>query len=189
MVEQTLDTNYAPDNIAADLDFTHALPLRSAVANDEGLHAILVFALGHDSAGGYDQRVLLAKQEGWLAHDFAEPPNMAMQRGTLARALVQVLGIRGGLIMRAVGPIPRYATRELVAAEIFPAGSTANQTLTGLEFIGAMGNARDFLSQREFAAQKRLEGEQPPPAPAPADPAAPPEAPEAPAQAPAANPG
>ncbi|MFN0011226.1 MAG: hypothetical protein ACKVS8_06225 [Phycisphaerales bacterium] len=180
MVEQTLETNYAADDVAADLEFTHGLPVKSAIANDEGLHALIVFALGQDTTGGYEQRVALAKQEGWLAEDFDEPPNMAMQRGTLARALVQVLGIRGGLVMRLIGPNPRNATRELVDAEIFPPGGTANQTLTGLEFLGALGNARDFLTRREFAALKKLEAQQPPPDPADAD---------APAQAPAANPG
>lgn len=169
MVEQTLNTNYAPDDVAADLEFTHSLPLHSAVANDESLHAVIVFALNQDTCGSYERRLELAKGEGWLPADFAEPPNMAMQRGTLARALVQIMHIRGGLIMRLTGPIPRYATRELVDAGVFSQGSTENQTLTGLELIAALSRARDYIDQREADAARRAA---PPATPAPAQPAA-----------------
>lgn len=173
MVDQTLDTNYAADDITADLAFTHTLPLRSAVANDEGLHALIAFACDEDKARSYDERVAFAKEKQWLPADFAEPANMAMQRGTLARALVQIMHLRGGLMMRLVGPVPRYATRELVDAEVFASGTTENQTLTGLELIGAMSRARDYLEDREARAAARA---------APPEPAAPPPAPAAPSE-------
>lgn len=178
LVDQTLDTNYASDDVAADLAFTHALPLQSAVANDEGLHAVIVFALDEDPARNYEDRVALAKERQWLPQDFSEPANMAMQRGTLARMLVQIMQVRGGLMMRLVGPIPRYATRELVDAEVFSSGSTENQTITGLELIGALGKARDHIDEREAKAAARAAP--PPPASAPPVPAQPDEpAPEA----------
>ena len=181
LVERTLDTNYADDDIAADLDFTHSLPLRSAVANDEGLHAVISFAFDEDKARSYDERVAFAKEHRWLPQGFSEPANMAMQRGTLARMLVQIMHVRGGLMMRLVGPIPRYATRELVDAEVLSSGSTENQTLTGLELIGALGKARDYIDEREARAAARAAPPMPADAPpAPAEPA--PEPPAAPAR-------
>ena len=177
-ITQPLSTNYAPGDVGAALEFQEAMTTRSAVSNDEGLHAVIELALTGDQMTSYEQRVALAKQEGWLDPDFDEPADLAMQRGTLARAICVALHIKGGIIMRTFGPSGRYATRELVDARIFPEGVTSNQTITGLELVGALGRARDYVTIREAAEAARNA----PPAP-PAEEPAPPEQPAPPADA------
>ena len=56
----------------------------------------------------------------------------------------QILDIQGGLTMRVLGPSPRYCTRELVAMGMLP-GLTANEALSGLEFIAYI----DGLEERD----------------------------------------
>jgi hypothetical protein len=45
--------------------------------------------------------------------------------------------------MRAFGPTPRYATRELVYLDLYPP-SGPNQTFSGTEFLGIMGKIEDY---------------------------------------------
>jgi hypothetical protein len=52
----------------------------------------------------------------------------------MATAGCLIMDVKGGLTMRLVGPVPRYATKELVFMEILPL-RTENQVLTGSEFV------------------------------------------------------
>ena len=143
-IEHPLDTNYPGADTGAELEFWHALPARPVVSNDEGLHGLILLALGQDSAGAYDARVALAKQEGWLAPDFDEPADLAMQRGTLARAITVILDIKGGLMMHLLGPTARYSTRELVYLQLLSEPSTENLVISGLEYVGVISKAQDY---------------------------------------------
>jgi hypothetical protein len=63
-------------------------------------------------------------------------------------AACRILDIDGGLTMRVFGDSPRYCTRELNAMGMLP-GLTANEALTGLEFITLVDNieGRDRLQR------------------------------------------
>lgn len=161
-VELPLETNYAADDIGAEAAYWDNLPYRTAVTNDEALHGLLLTADGADTTGGYQARVAEGIKRGWLPKGFSEPANLAMQRGRLAVALCVWAKIRGGVTMSIVGPIPRYAVRELVYMGIFPYSSTENMTFSGLEFTAALSKTQDYLDAE--AAKS---------APKPAAPAAP----------------
>jgi hypothetical protein len=153
IVAEPLETNYPPADAARELAFWHLLPTRSAVSNDEGFHGLLLLADGVDESGSYQRRVELLKSRGWLRAGFDEPGDLAMQRGTLAAAICGILEIRGGVMMRLLGPTPRYATRELAAMGMIPAGSSELQAITGLEYMGVISKAQDYLVLREARAQ------------------------------------
>jgi hypothetical protein len=147
-VAATLETNYPPDDAGKELEFWHTLPTRSAVCNDEGLHGLILLADGEDKTGGYLQRVELAKSRGWVGKNFNEAGNLAMQRGTLAQAICVICDIKGGAMMRVFGPIPRYATRELVYMNMMGDPSTENLVITGLEYMGVVSKAQDYVTLR-----------------------------------------
>ncbi|MEZ6209801.1 MAG: hypothetical protein R3B46_00930 [Phycisphaerales bacterium] len=53
---------------------------------------------GNDPTNSYESRLDLLREEGWIPQSFNEAPNLAMQRGTLSKAIVEALGIEGGVM-------------------------------------------------------------------------------------------
>jgi hypothetical protein len=155
VVGSPLNTGYSSGNVAAELGFMEDISKRTVVANDEGLHALFALADAGDRNRTYEERVDVAKSRGWLSKDWDEPGDLAMQRGTLARCMVVMCRIQGGVMLRVLGPTARYATRELVYLDILPQG-TEEQTLSGPELVGALNKAQDFLRLR--AAREREGG-------------------------------
>ena len=162
-IENTLETNYAAADPGAQVNFWHTLPERSAVANDEGLHGLFILADGSDPHSTYEARVADARARGWIGSSWNEPANLAMQRGTLAAAVAKIVQLRGG-VMYSLLPGPRYATRELISRGMIPPGSSENQAITGLEYLGVIGRAQDVITMRE--AQQATQNASPDAAPA-----------------------
>jgi len=148
VVRNSLDTSYDPSDLVLDAAFWHKLPERSAVTNDEGLHGLLVVALNDDPTRSYDERVALCRQKNLVPQDFSEPFNATMTRGTLAYALAAYLDIKGGVIMQLAGNSGRYATRELTYIGVLPPGSTDNQAISGLDYVGVISKAQDYMAVR-----------------------------------------
>ncbi len=154
VVKDPLETNYPVTDDAAELAFWHSLPSRSAVSNDEGLHGLLLLADGVDEAGSYEARVQKAKDRGWLSAGFNEDKDLAMRRGVLARCVVVICKIKGGVMLQALGPTERYSTRELGAMGVIPQGSSENQSITGLEYMSVIAAAQDQLNANERKRQR-----------------------------------
>lgn len=154
VVKDPLETNYPVTDDAAELAFWHSLPSRSAVSNDEGLHGLLLLADGVDEAGSYEARVQKAKDRGWLSAGFDEEKDLAMRRGVLARCVVVICKIKGGVMLQALGPTERYSTRELGAMGVIPSGSSENQSITGLEYMSVIAAAQDQLNASERKSQR-----------------------------------
>src|SRR5262245_27517119 len=98
-VAKPLNTDYNHANIQDDLRFWHSLPGRSAVCNDEALHALIVLEDGQDKDRSYQDRVLHGKSRGWLPANWDEPADEAIHQGRLASALAIILGMKGGVMM------------------------------------------------------------------------------------------
>jgi hypothetical protein len=141
-VDDSLATDYAADDAQAQMDFWHGLADRSAVTNDEALHALVSFAQG-EGPSTYEQRLQWLKQRDLLPADFDRPPSEIVRRGTVARVLAPMLEIEGGLTMRLVGPEPRYALRALMHRDIMPE-SSVQQGLTGIQMVGIISRARQY---------------------------------------------
>jgi hypothetical protein len=168
VVENPENTNYPADDVSAQLDFWHNLPGRTAVTNDEGFHGVILFFEGSDTLGSYEARVERLKELGWLNDGFDEEPNLALQRGTLARILVRALDIDGGVMMFVTNKHPRYANKELQFLGIMPYGDEY-MVLDGLDYVGVISRAQDFMvarGQREDERLRDLEEIRDPDAPA-----------------------
>jgi hypothetical protein len=142
-VDQPMTQSLPPDPIAGQLEFWHGMENRPVTCNDEAFHGLLLFVKGDDDSKGYDERVAALKSMNLLSKGFNAPGQEAVQRGTVASALVRVLKIKGGWVMTVIGPTPRYATREMMYLNLFPP-SSPEQTFSGSEFLGIMGRAEDY---------------------------------------------
>ncbi|MSR28835.1 MAG: hypothetical protein EXS03_04565 [Phycisphaerales bacterium] len=130
-----------------ELEFFESLESKSVVSNDDALHALFLITDVEDHWGSYGARVTEAKRRDWLPRDFDEPANESAQVGWVARIACMAAGVRGGFTMMILGPVPRYAVRELANAQIL-VGKRENQGLTGSEFV-------DFLTRLDRMTQLR----------------------------------
>ncbi len=126
----------------SQMEFWHSLASEKLASNDEAFHGLLLYLDATDPTNNYADRVKLLKSRKLLAPSFDRPADEAVTRGTLAVAIVHILKIRGGIMMHAVGPEPRYATRELQYRGVYPL-SSPNQTFSGTEFVGVIGKLDD----------------------------------------------
>jgi hypothetical protein len=148
-IAHPFDTNARPGALESEMAFWGEIADRPAISNDEALHGLFLFADGADLARSWEERLEQARQRNWVADSFHEDPDLAVQRGVLARAVAVICRIKGGVMMRLLGPTGRYAQRELVWEGII-AGGTANQTITGLEFVGVISKAQDYMLRNEI---------------------------------------
>ena len=142
-IAEPLTESTAGNDVDSQMNFWHTLATRSMCSNDEAFHALLLYADGEDPAEDYAGRVAVLKERGWLHEGFDGQANEAVSRGTLAVVLASRLEIDGGVMMRLLGPTPRYATRELSYMGIFPP-SSPNQTFSGNEILGIIGRVEDY---------------------------------------------
>ncbi len=127
----------------SELDFWHTLSSRPITTNDDAFHGVLLYLDGADPSLDYATRVNMLKNRGMLPKDFKGNAEEAIERGTLAVAIVKILDLKGGLTMAMFGPSPRYALRELEYRRIYPE-SSEQQIFSGAEFLGIIGKLEDF---------------------------------------------
>jgi hypothetical protein len=127
----------------AQLNFWHALTDEPIATNDHALHALLLYLDNKDDAADYAGRVAALKQRGLLPVKFRAAADAGMKRGTLAVAMMKILGEPGGVTTRLFGASPRYAVRELMFLNVLPP-STPNQVLSGNELVGIIGRLEDY---------------------------------------------
>jgi len=125
------------------MEFWHELASRNLCSNDEAFHGLLLYLDGSDAGTDYPGRVALLKKRGLLHANFNAPADVAVQRGTLAVAIVRTLNIKGGLLQHITNDHPRYATRELMFMDLYPI-SSPQQTFSGTEFVGVIGKLEDY---------------------------------------------
>src|SRR5947208_3287388 len=70
------------------LDFWPPLPARPVASNDEAFHALLLYIDASDESKNYDDRVDALKSRKLISQSFNRPADEAIQRGTLAVAIV-----------------------------------------------------------------------------------------------------
>lgn len=138
-----------------EIDFLAAVEKMPAVTNNDALHAFLMLQDGEDRSADFESRRAEGVRRRWINAGALSNPNEAAKVGWMAAAGCRVMEVKGGLTMHLVGPIPRYATRELVYMEVLPL-RTENQVLTGSEFI-------DYLNRLgRLAGRNRRDKPEPP---------------------------
>ncbi len=122
------------DTNQAEIEFFEDLEKSQVVSNNDALHSFFLLADKDDGWATYDERVAEAKRRKWLSSSFDEPANESAEVGWVASASCRITKIRGGLSMQVIGPIPRYAVRELTHMQIL-IGKKETQSFSGLEFV------------------------------------------------------
>lgn len=148
-VESSLTENLGGDGVEQQLEFWHTLATRKLTSNDDAFHALLLYVDQKDEAKTYDQRVAALKSRNMLPANFSEPADVAVTRGTLSVAIVNILQLKGGVVMQLFGPTPRYATRELQYVGLYP-DSSPNQTFSGDQFVSIIGRIEDYQRVNAF---------------------------------------
>ena len=150
-VRDSVTAKFPGDDEGAQLAFWHDLAEHDLTSNDDALHGLVLYLDSADPAKNYDDRVAALKARGLLPKDFHQPADLAVERGTVAYAIVKILHLRGGWVMHLFGPTPRYAVKELVNEDIFPP-SSPQQTFSGSEFVGVIGKLEDYQSSSSAVA-------------------------------------
>jgi hypothetical protein len=153
-VQQPLTRELGGNDPNQQLEFWNRLAQQPVTSNDDAFHGLLLYLDGDDPADDYAGRVRTLRSRKMLPAGFDQQPEQAIERGTLAVALLKALDIKGGLMLRVVGPMPRYAVRELVFMELYPP-SSPQQTFSGAEFLGIMGKVEDYQRGQEASARGR----------------------------------
>jgi len=142
-----------------EIEFLDALQKQAVVTNDDALHGLISFADGADLSSTYAGRVEVAKRKKWIDADWDRPEDESAQVGWMATAGCRILGVRGGATMHIFGPVPRYATKELVFMDVLPL-RTENQSLSGREFVDYLNRlGRVQRSGRALALAEESEGQ------------------------------
>ena len=145
-VARPLTVDHGGNDDFEQLEFWHGLAERPVTSNDEAFHGLLLFLDGADPAGDYEGRVSALRSRRLLPVGFNQPGDQAVERGTLAVAIVKALKIKGGLALHLFGGTAldrRYAVRELQFMELYPP-SSPHQTFSGTEFLGIIGKLEDY---------------------------------------------
>jgi hypothetical protein len=154
-----LAAELAGSDADAQLSFWHELTDETVTTNDHAFHGLLLYLDGKDDSADYAGRVATLKSRKMLPKNFDEPATAAVRRGTLAVAIMRVLKQHGGVTTTLLGPVPRYAVRELMFLNVYPP-STPNQSFSGNEFVGIIGRVEDFQrGNPENAPAEVLPGE------------------------------
>ncbi len=167
-VEQPLTATVGGNDDDSQVEFWHGLNEQPVASHDDAFHALLLFIDGQDPADDYAGRVAELRKRGMLPNGFDGEANEAISRGTLAVAIVKILDIKGGLTIRILGPLPRYATRELQYVGVYPASSDL-QVFTGAQFLAIMGRVEDYQRLQEVTPSTEQLDENEPPADEAAD--------------------
>ena len=141
-VAQPLTGKLAGNDPDSQLEFWHTLATRPVTSNDEAFHGLLLYADGQDPAKDYSGRLGVLKSRKMLPEKFDAPADRAVERGPLAVAIVRLLDIKGGVMLRLTGA-QRYAVRELQFLDLYPP-SGPNQTFSGTEYLGIIGRLEDY---------------------------------------------
>lgn len=138
-VTQTIKT----DTVLGRARYQRELAKRRICTNDDAFHMLIDYVNNVDACDDYADRVRWLSERQMLPNGFDRPADEAITRGTFAVAIAKLLHYRGGIMRLAIPGSPRYATRELVYRGIYPAGSTPNQTYSGVEVIGVLAAIED----------------------------------------------
>jgi hypothetical protein len=131
------------DPQSAQLAFWRDIATRKVVCNDDAFHGLLLFLDANDPNNDYNARVDALKARKLIPDYFNAGADQAVNRGTIAYAVVQALHIKGGWALTVFGPTPRYALRELINLNLFPK-SSPEQTFSGSEYVGIIGRIEDY---------------------------------------------
>ena len=139
-------------NENADFLFWDQLANEVVISNEDVLYALLEIKNGEPPIGDWVAIQSAARDEGILYCNELISDEAATW-GTVAYAVVEILDIEGGFMMRRFGPNPRWCLNELYYLGLTPK-RTQNEAIRGLEFATVV----DMLdSQRSQGDESPIE--------------------------------
>jgi len=146
---------------ASDAEFFAELGYKPvATASDAARVMVILVSEGKELGGTFaackaylDEHDVLPG--GWL--DKAGP-DTPLTKGRLATLLCKALHVKGGLWMRLLGPVPRFALHECVYLELMVGGAEYAHVQGG-ELVGVVDRADRFRARGTEAEVPKLEGE------------------------------
>lgn len=91
--------------------------------------------------------------DGWLDKAKADEP---VEKSNLARLVCRAMGIKGGLWMRLLGPLPRLALRECIYHELM-AGGADYAYVSGGELVGVIDRCDRWRAKETGRALPKLQ--------------------------------
>jgi hypothetical protein len=131
-----------------------------ATASDTARALLILVSEGETLGGDFDACRAALRQRGILPDAWLDEagPDDPTTKGHLARLLCKALGIRGGLWMRLLGPLPRLALNECAYLDLMVSGCEYRHVLGG-ELVGVIDRADRFRAAGTPAEVPKLEGE------------------------------
>lgn len=131
-----------------------------AMAADTARALAILISEGKETGADYTAcQAYLTKRgvlpDGWL-HKAA--PDAPTAKGRLAILVCKALGVKGGLWMRLLGPLPRLALHECAYLEVMAAGCDYGH-VTGGELVGVIDRTDRLRSTGTRDEVPELEGE------------------------------
>jgi len=147
--------------VSTDAQFFAELGYKDVALAADVARALVVFTSeGAESGADFEAaRAYLRTKgvlpDGWLDKARAEDP---IDKGHLATLVCRTLGIKGGLMMRLLGPVPRYALAECVYLELMARGADYCHVAGG-ELVGVIDRADRFRLAQAGKKSPELEGQ------------------------------
>lgn len=127
-----------------EMDFWDGLAVQPAVSNRDAIHALMLSFVRRARAEQVDWQIELkdAERRGWISAGDAVKANETARVGMVARVVCMEANIRGGATMRVLGPVERYAVKEL-NFQGWLRDMTPGQSISGAELIAVLSKAED----------------------------------------------
>jgi len=151
----------AAAEVSTDAQFFAELGYKDVALASDVARALVIFTSeGAESGADFEAaRAYLHTKgvlpDGWLDKARPEDP---IDKGHLATLVCRTLGIKGGLMMRLLGPVPRYALAECVYLELMARGADYCHVAGG-ELVGVIDRADRFRLAQAGKKPPELEGQ------------------------------
>ncbi len=147
--------SWGPGAAAQELEFYDELERRDLVAHDDLLHAALLF-INRSSGATYQQRLELAKAQGWIDRDFRRPGREAVTVGEAARVLARAMGTPGT-------QSPESAVATFRNLGLLPDVAEPGQGLSGPQMLALLTNSHDYRESGQVGRPAITQRPQDPP--------------------------
>ena len=129
-----------------------------ATTADAARAFVILVSEGKQRTGDFEAcKAYLAQQgvlpDGWLDKAKADEP---VEKSSLARLVCRAMGIKGGLWMRLLGPLPRLALRECIYHELMPGGADYAY-VSGGELVGVIDRCDRWRAKETGRELPKLE--------------------------------
>lgn len=131
-----------------------------ALAADVARALVILTSEGAESGADFAAAKTYLKEKGVLPDGWLDKvkPEDPVDKGHLASLICRALGIKGGLVMRLLGPVPRYALAECVYLELMARGADYCHVAGG-ELVGVIDRADRFRLEQAGRKPPELEGQ------------------------------